>query len=154
MENQKPRKPAKFDHSHQTCLGVNVGKPATVPPCRQAHGERCNASEARCLTSTMVMAAQKPHRYENCIGHAARTRSTAAAIRNTLRSWPLRATSISPTGSAPARGRGSDIAQRSKQLTIAGLRSTIPLLAVKPALLATSVIIGATIGVVGTTSAS
>jgi hypothetical protein len=56
-------------------------------------------------------------RYENCIGHAARTRSTAA-IRNNLRSWPLRATSISPTGSPPARGRGSEIAQRSKKLTI------------------------------------
>ena len=60
--------------------------------------------------------------------------------------------SISPTGSPPARG--SEIAQRSKKLTIAGLRSTSPFLAVKRSLLETSAIVGATIGVVGNTSAS
>ena len=43
----------------------------------------------------------------------------AAATRNNLRSCPLRATSISPTGSPPARGNGSEIAQRSKKLAIA-----------------------------------
>ena len=58
---------------------------------------------------------------------------------------PLRATSISPTGNPPARGSGSEIAQRSKKLAIARLRRTSAFLAVKPSLLETSAIVGATI---------
>ncbi len=88
------------------------------------------------------------------IAHPANRRSIAAATRNNLRSCPLRATSISPTGSPPARGSGREIAQRSKKLAIAGLRRTNAFLAVKPSLLETSAIVGATIGVVGNASAS
>jgi hypothetical protein len=52
--------------------------------------------------------------------HVTRQRgSTAVAIWNNWRSW-LRATSISPTGSPPTRGNGTNMAQRSKKLTIAG----------------------------------
>src|SRR5262249_56247467 len=43
----------------------------------------------------------------NHVGRGEKRRSTAAAIRNNLRSWPLRATNISPTGRAPARGNGN-----------------------------------------------
>src|SRR5207244_7156838 len=92
---------------------------------------------------------------ENYICHAAKRRSTAAPIRNNLRSWPLRATSISPTGSPPARGSGSEIAQRSKKFTMLVLRETSWRLALNASrLLETSAIVGATIGVVGSTSAS
>src|SRR6266446_7993712 len=51
--------------------------------------------------------------------------STAAAIRRSRRSWPLRAASIRPTGKPSPRGSGSEIAHRSKKLTIAALRSAI-----------------------------
>ena len=46
-------------------------------------------------------------------------------MRNNLRSCPLRATSISPTGNPPARGSGNEMAQRSKKLTIVGLRKEV-----------------------------
>ena len=42
-------------------------------------------------------------------------------MRNSRRSWPLRTTSISPVGRPPSRGSGSEIAQRSKKLTIDGV---------------------------------
>src|SRR2546421_224909 len=55
---------------------------------------------------------------------AASIRSTAAAIRNSRPSRPLRAASMRPTGIPPAAGNGSEIAHRSKKLTIAVLRSS------------------------------
>ena len=117
------------------------------------HRTQADARAARAVRGRRLSCFQNGP-YENYICHAAKRRSTAAAIRNNLRSWLLRATSISPTGSPPARGSGSEIAQRSKKLTIAGLRRSSPFLAVKPSLLETSAIVGATIGVVGNTSAS
>src|SRR5215813_13492052 len=45
-------------HSLDSCLAVS---------CIEGF---CNASEARCLTSTMLMASQKPHRSANQIGVA------------------------------------------------------------------------------------
>ncbi len=53
----------------------------------------------------------------------------AAAMHKSRRSWPLRAISIRPTGSAA--GSGSEMAHRSKKLTIAVLRSTATLRAAK-----------------------
>ena len=55
------------------------------------------------------------------VSHQPNNFSTAAAMRSSMRSWPLRASSMSPTGSAA--GSGSEMAQRSKKLPIAVLRS-------------------------------
>ena len=41
---------------------------------------------ATCSVAARAQQPAKIARYENCIGQAARTRSTAAAIRNNLRS--------------------------------------------------------------------
>src|SRR6266566_3290726 len=74
----------------------------------------------------------------------ANSRSTAAAIRNRRWSWPFLATSISPTGRPPARGRGSEIAHRSKKLTQLVLRTRIACLARKVSGVPTSDNFGAT----------
>ena len=57
-----------------------------------------------------------------------------------------------PTGIGA--GNGSEMAQRSKKLTIEGLRRTAALQAAKTLVSATSAIVGATIAVVGMINAS
>src|SRR5215204_3424263 len=83
-----------------------------------------------------------------------RTFSTAAAMRNSRRSWPLRAISIKPTGRPVVRGSGSEIAHKSKKLARPVLRRSRKFLVLKMSGSATLLILGATIGVVGMTSAS
>ena len=87
-------------------------------------------------------------------GQPASALSTAAAILNRRRSWPLRPTSISPAARPLCRGNGSDIAHRSKKLAGLVLRRSIAFLRPKSSGTATSASVGATIGVVGSTSAS
>ena len=71
----------------------------------------------------------------NCCGRrqatimARNSCAVAAAMRSSRWSWPLRAISISPTGSAALSG--SEMAQRSKKLMIAVLRSSAALRAAK-----------------------
>src|SRR5262245_34325764 len=57
----------------------------------------CQENQAECPRGSRPHH-EKARSYENDICHAEKRFSTAAAIRNNLRSWPLRATSISPTG--------------------------------------------------------
>src|ERR1700730_404013 len=86
--------------------------------------------------------------------YAPNSSSTAAAMRNSRRSWPLRDASISPTGSPSPRGSGSEIAQRSKKLTIEALRSAIWLRTSAVSGFWHSAMVGATIAQVGSRMAS
>jgi hypothetical protein len=85
---------------------------------------------------------------------AVKSRSTAEAIRNSLRSCPFRATSMSPTGNPPARGIGSEIAHRSRKFTRLVLPASREDLAAKPSGVVLSESKGATIFVVGMIRAS
>ena len=68
---------------------------------------------------------------------------------NSRRSWPFRPTSIRPVASLSGRGIGNEIAQRSKKLTGLVLRRSNAFLRPNSSDFATSAILGATIGVVG-----
>jgi len=75
-------------------------------------------------------------------------------MRRRRPSAPLRAASIKPTGSPLPRGSGNEIAQRSKKFISDVLRRRIVFLGAKVSSVATSAILGATIGVVGKINAS
>jgi NAD(P)-dependent dehydrogenase (short-subunit alcohol dehydrogenase family) len=105
------------------------GEVTTERPADEVVAEIAKAAARRSRTMTRSLTTPVPAAWcasartrRGQISYAAKSRSIAAAIRNNLRSWPLRATSISPTGSPPTRGSGIEIAQRSKKLTSAGLR--------------------------------
>src|SRR6476646_2239205 len=85
--------------------------------------------------------------------HAAKRRSIPAAISNRRRSWPLRATSINPTGN-PEPGMGSEIAHMSKKFHVDVLRKRSMFLVPNVLESCISAIVGAAIGVVGSTHAS
>jgi hypothetical protein len=134
--------------------GEHVGLKTLMPIASAAFGLMTNAYFTGACNAR---SAGWPH--AGCDRHSPRLvgthRQTAAAIRSNLRSRPFRATSISPTGRAPTRGSGSETAQRSKKLIMLVLRKPSSCLAMKASKLAeTSVMVGATIGVVGNTNPS
>jgi hypothetical protein len=116
----------------------------------KASAQGCPEHNCNAMSQPHLPTATHPRWASRC--HAARIRSTAAAIRNNLRSRPLRAISINPTGSPPARGQGSDMAQRSRRLAITVLRIRIASVASSASTSESSVMVGATIGIVGNTS--
>ena len=128
--------------------------------------ERCWRGPRRWPPSTKPALKQKlgAERYRVLLGDAAgvlrrslpryETFSTAAAMRNSRRSWPLRATSIRPVGRPPSRGSGSEMAQRSKKLTMVGVAQQQRVARHEGLRLGHLVERGATIGVVGMTSTS